>query len=272
VTIKETLAELLKKYGIDIEAALISFGFKKTGGLDVKVKGSLKVKAKSINIYFIRPDATQGLLAAHAGGLVRRSEEGLFGFTRSDLAGYDAITLAAQMEDSDLLSTMARVVPPDDLAALSISLNIRRYEALGHAARAFQLRRELRRRYGERGNRICVFYGTGLLREFMWPFLAMVEFTPTITEKQKAKEVFDRCIEHMEHAVYVNAEFTPDRLVQEVRFRLEVDKARVVLVFGLGGQVIGTVKEGVRQIREFEAERQVSKLAHQGGLFLDAYR
>jgi hypothetical protein len=90
----------------------------------------------------------------------------------------------------------------------------------------------------------------------MGPILGMVEFTPTITEKSKAKAIFERCIEHMDHAVYVNSLYTSDRIVSEIRIRFEIDKVNVVLVFGLGKSIIDRIKNAVSEFADFSKEGQ----------------
>ncbi len=252
MTIRDRLSELLKKFKVDIEGRLFNFSVRRRGGVDIKQRGE-------INIVLVSPDAVGELVQAHGTRqAVERGEKELRGFTRDDLAGYDAIVLAAQYDDKLILETMAGVVPPEDLAALSIAMSIKRVEEAGNAVKAVQLRNRLRRRYGERGNRILIFFSTSLFREFMGPLLAMVQYTPTITMKTDARRVFDRCIEHMDHAVYVNSLYTTERIETEIRFRFDVDRVNVVLVFGLGKAIIRRMRDAVSHFTAFERERQTS--------------
>ncbi len=253
MTFRERLGDFLKRHGVDIEGRLVTFTSQRRGGLNVKQKGD-------INIVLVSPDAVKDFLESGAGGeLISRGLKGLTGLTRIDLADYDAITLNAHNDSSDILIPMSKVVDENDLDALSISMTIKRYEEAGKVQKAMDLRDKLRYKYGIRGNRIQVFYSTGLLREFMDVFLAMVEFTPTYTDRQRAKRVFDRCIEHMDNAVFANKFYTTDRVAEEVRLRFEVDKAKVVLVFGMSERVIKIVEDGIRTFTELDQERQTSR-------------
>jgi len=252
VNLREKLAELLKRYGVDIEGKLVSFAARRRGGLNVKQRGEF-------NLVLVHPDAVDALLKSGSpSDLVASQRKELHGLTRSDLAGGDAIAFQAAHDDGFLLKSMSRFLSPDDLSALVTAIRIKRLEDDGQADAAFEQRQELKRRYKERGNRILVFYSTGLLAEFMEPILAMMEFTPTITEIDRAQRIFERCIEYMEHAVYVNRLYTDERVVAEIRRRFEVDNAKVVLVFGLGRDVVGKVERGIRDFMEVESERQVS--------------
>ncbi len=252
MNLRERLAELLKGFGIDIEGKLISFAARRRGGLNVKQKGEY-------NLVFVHPDAVDALLKSGSpSDLVGQRRRELHGLTRNDLAGQDAIAFQATHDDGFLLKAMSRILSPDDLSALVTAIKIRRLEEDGRADAAFEQRQELKWRYKERGNRIAVFYWTGLLAEFMGPILAMMEFTPTITEIDRATRIFERCIDHMEYAVYVNRLYTDERVVAEVKRRFEIDNASVVLVFGLGVAVVAKVEQGVTSFMEPERERQAS--------------
>lgn len=252
MTIRERLSDLLKRFGIDIEGKLIDFAARKRGG-------QASEHEEEVNIVFVRPDGLDGLLETdNVRESVSAKGKELRGLTRADLAGYDAVTLAAQFDSSNIVRAMEKIATEDDLAALSIAVTIKRVEETGNAGKALQLRGRLRRRYGERGNRILVFYSTGLFKEFMGPILGMVEFTPTITEKSKAKKVFERCIEHMDHAVYVNNLYTSDRIASEIRLRFDIDKVNVVLVFGLGKAIIERIRNAVSEFVDFSREGQAA--------------
>jgi hypothetical protein len=252
VTLRQRLSELLKGYKVDIEGKLVSFAYRRRGGINVKQKGEF-------NLVLVHPDAVDVLTKEGSpSDLVGREKEELRGLTRNDLAGQDAITFEALFDDRQLLKSMSRILNQDDLSALISAIRLKRFEEAGQAAKAFELRNELRRQYKIRGNRIQVFYSTGLMQEFMGPVLAMVEFTPTITEINRARDIFNRCIDYMENAVYVNNLYTPERVADEIRTRFEIDNAKVVLVLGLGQGVVTHVKAGVAEFLEPEKERQVS--------------
>ncbi|HYU06175.1 MAG TPA: hypothetical protein VEM77_03220 [Thermoplasmata archaeon] len=261
MTLREKISDLLKKAGIDIAGRLkdfipsISVSASRRGGLNVRQRGK-------INIFLVPPDILDRALlrGVRPAELVSRSDEGreLRGMVRTDLQPYDSITLTALDDEAHLVSVLAMVVPPEDLEALSIAMNIRRVEFLGKVDAALNLRDALRRRCGERGNRIFLFYSTGMLKEFMEPFLAMVEFTPTISEKDRALKVWNLCLEHMEHAVYVNKLMTSERVVAEIRYRLDIDHADIVLVFGLGKHVCETIEDAFEKIEQTEGDRQTA--------------
>ena len=253
MNLRAKLAELLKGFGIDIEGHLVSFAARRRGGLNVKQKGEF-------NIVLVHPDAVDVLLkSGKPSDLVVDQKKEVHALTRTALPGRDAVSYQAAHDDRALLKSMAKVVSSDDLSVLVSAVKIQRLEDDGQADAAFYQRQELKRRYGERGNRIAVFYWTGLLDEFMGPILAMVEFTPTITEVERAKRIFDRCIEYMEYAVYVNRLYTTERVVEEVTKRFEIDNASVVLVFGLGVRAVRTVEEGIASFMQRERDRQLSK-------------
>lgn len=256
MTLRERLGDLLKKHGIDIEGKLVSFASRRRGGLNVKQKGEY-------NLVLVHPDAVDALLkAGRAKEMVSGEARELRGMTRNDLAGHDALTLQAVFDERKFLKSMTRFLSDDDLGALVSAVKIKRYEENGQAGPAFDMRRKLRRRYGERGNRIAVFYSTGLMVEFLGPFLAILEFTPTITEVNRVRRIFDRCVEHMDHAVYVNRLYTGDRVVSEIKYRFEIDNADVVLIFGLGEQVVAKIEGAIPRFVEMEHERQVSKVRY----------
>ena len=265
MTLKERIAGLFRALGIDIEDKLKGFAprldvsTRRVGGLYVKQKGR-------INLIIIPPEAMELVLGrADPKELVSKSPTGkeLRGFTRSDLQGYDAVLFTAIYEESHLLDIMEKILPEKDLEALSISLTIRRIEALGKVEAARKLRLRLRRGYGERGNRILNFYATGMMYEFMSVLLALVAFTPTPTDIDRALTVWNMCLEHMEHAVYVNRSMGVQRAVAQVRYRLEVDRANVVLVFGLGPAVVKTVIQVLDELSALEEDRQTSRRKYQ---------
>lgn len=252
MSLRARLAELLKGLGIDIEGKLISFAARRRGGLNVKQKGEF-------NLVLVHPDAVDVLLReGKPSDLVAGQPKELRGLTRNDLAGEDAITFQATHDGTLLIKSMSRILSLDDLSALTSAIKIRRLEENGQAAAALERRLELKRRYKVRGNRIAVFYWTGMLQEFMGPILAMMEFTPTITDINRAKDIFDRCIDYMDFAVYANNLYTEERVAAELLTRFEIDNANVVLVFGLGRRVVATVERGVAKFMEPEHERQVS--------------
>jgi len=260
LTLREKISELLKNAGVDITGKLkefipnISVSTRRRGGLYIKQRGK-------INILLVPPDILDSALVRGVGPaeFVSKSEERheLRGMVRTDLQAYDSITLAALDDEVQLVRILAMVVPSEDVEALSIAMNIKRVELLGKVDTALKLRHALRDRCGERGNRIHNFYSTGMLKEFMEPFLVMVAFTPTISEKDRALKVWNLCLDHMEHAVYVSKLMTPERVVGEIRYRLEVDRSDIVLVFGLGKPVCQTIKDALEMIAEAELERQV---------------
>jgi len=59
------------------------------------------------------------------------------------------------------------VLPGEDIEALSIAMTIKKYEMHGQATEAIRFKKILRKRFQERGNRICNFYSSGLLKEFL---------------------------------------------------------------------------------------------------------
>ncbi|TLZ72239.1 MAG: hypothetical protein E6K10_02890 [Methanobacteriota archaeon] len=157
---------------------------------------------------------------------------------------------------------MAKVIEPEDLQALSIAMTIRKYERLGKADMFARLRRKLRLTYGERGNRIYVFYSSGLLKEFLEPLLVWVEITPTPTDIDRARRVFDRCIEHMDYAVYVNAPMTHETIVEQLAYRFRVDRVAVVLVFGRSRAIVHKIRKAVATFIENEKEHQLDQMGY----------
>jgi len=253
MTIREKISDLLKAAGVNIEGNLLHFSPSRKGGIYLKQKGR-------VNIAIITPTGTEALVErGEIEKAITRSRNELSALSRIDLAGYDIITLSAQAEDHDLLKMCKKVLEERDLQALSIAMTVRKYEMLSQSRLALDFREKLRRKYGERGNRIYVFYTTSLMREFLMPLLAWVEFTPTITEINRAREVFERCIEHMEHAVYVNHPMPRERVVDEIRYRFLVDRVNVVLVFGRTEPIIMKIRWAVKEFLKLEAERQIEK-------------
>lgn len=264
MTLLEKVSRFLKSVlGYDVEDRLKSFSplvnvnTRRDGGLNLKQRGDV-----NIVIFATSPeDLRKMLIGGRTDELVSKSKDGeeLRGFTREDLQAYDAIALAAHYGNSKLLKLLEPIIDAEDLAALSMAMTIKRVEAAGNLDAARKLRDHLKREHKERGNRIFNFFSTGLLVEFMAPFLAMVAFTPTSTDIQNARRVWNLCLDHMENAIYVNRSMGIERVVGSIDYRLEVDKANVVLVFGMGREVSHTIRSAAAVLSLRDADRRLGK-------------
>jgi len=259
VTLRERIKDLLRVAGVDIEGHLLNYQPRQSGGFLIKQKG----KQPIVNIVIADPAASKALIEnAPPESIVNEDREDLAALTRDDIARYDLLAIAASLEDKDLLRMMSKIADTRDLEALSIAMTIRKFEIAGNAELFGRLRRKLRLEYGERGNRIYVFFSSGLFREFLFPVLIWVRVTPTPTDVDRAKQVFEKCIEHMEHAIYVNTQMSIERIVGQLRYRFTVDRVNVVLVFGRTRPIIDKIRKAIKQFVSGEEERQIDRRSY----------
>ena len=245
------------KLGINIEGHLVNYeprkDLKQSGGIHFKQgKGSIT------NIVVLDSEGTRELLkSGDFAEAIQMSSSGVGGMTREDLVGYDLLALVAQEEGRELLQRLQKIISHDDFVALSIAMTIRKYEIHSQGAKALELRNRLRKRFKERGNRIYVFYVSGLLEEFMGPPLAWIEFSGTITDRMKALELWNACLDHMDYAIYVNKLMTEEEIVQGLRQRFRIDDVPVVLLFGRTTPIIEKIDYSVKEFMNLESEHQV---------------
>lgn len=260
--VREILKGLVAKLGLNIEGHLVNYEPK----TEVRKDGGLHIhqgKKSVTNIFILDSEGTrEALKTGDLREAVQMSESGLGGMTREDLAPYDVLALTAQEDNKILMRRLKDVVSHDDLVALSIAMTIRKFEIHSQGARAQEYRNRLRKRYGERGNRIYVFYVSGMLEELMDPVLAWIEYAGTWSDKLEAKELWNACLEHMDYAIYVNKSMTEDDIVQGLRQRFRVDGVPVVLVFGRTDPLIEKIDRSVKKFGEVEGEYQIAKFAY----------
>ena len=256
--LRDLLKGLSAKLGLNIEGDLIKYEPTQSGGSQVK-----KIKARTViigDVYVLDPSATERILRSSepekVQDLVQMDQVAVSGFTRADLAGHDMVALNSQEENRYILQGLKDIIGPLDLVALSAAMTIRKYELLGQGPKAGELRRSLRTRFGERGNRIYVFYSSGLLQEFMEPLIDWITYSGTWSDKIAAKELWNACLDHMDYAVYVNARMSEDDVVSEISIRFRVAKVACVLVFGRTDRINAKVRRSVKRFLDEESEYQ----------------
>ncbi|MBU0686107.1 MAG: hypothetical protein KJ653_09730 [Candidatus Thermoplasmatota archaeon] len=259
MALRDILKGISARLGINIEGDLFKYAPKSSGSFHAK-----KVRAGTIvigDVYIMGPDNTHLMLesgnAEEIKNLVKMNEKEVGGFTRADLAGHDMLALGTQEENRYLLQGLKDIIGLDDLSALSAALAIKKHELLGYGPKAGELRRSLRTRFGERGNRIYVFYGSGLLERFMLPLIEYIEYAGTWSDKLAAKNLWNACLEHMDYAVFVNSRMTADEVVSEILIRFRVDMVPVVFLFGRTSGINKKIRASVKRFIEEEREYQL---------------
>ncbi|HEX9908475.1 MAG TPA: hypothetical protein VGB78_08455 [Thermoplasmata archaeon] len=260
------VSELIKKLavtlGFDIEGHLVNYephkDLSKTGGVHVKQgKGSVT------NIVMLDSRGTRELLkSGNLREAIQMTPSEVGGMTREDLAGYDFLALLAQEDNRELLKRLQSIISHDDFVALSIAATIRKYEIHSQGAKAVELRNRLRQHFKERGNRIYVFFASGMLEEFMGPTLAWIEFSGTISDRMKALELWNACLDHMDYAIYVNRLMTDDEIVHGLRQRFRIDNVPVVLLFGRTVPIIEKIGRAIKEFQTIESEYQVDAFSY----------
>lgn len=255
--VRELIRGLAAKLGINIEGHLVNYEPRK----DLKQSGGIRIKqgkCSVTNIVVLDSEGTRELLKS--GGFaeaIQMSQSSVGGMTREDLAGYDLLALVAQEDGRELLERLQKIISHDDFVALSIAMTIRKYEIHSQGAKALDLKNRLRYRFKERGNRIYVFFVSGMLEEFMGPPLAWIEFSGTVTDRIKALELWNACLDHMDYAIYVNKSMTREEIVQGLRQRFRIDDVPVVLLFGRTAPIIEKIDSSVKEFLRLESEYQV---------------
>ena len=95
------------------------------------------------------------------------------------------------------------------------------------------------------------------MREFMEPLLKWIEYAGTITDRKEVFELWNKCLEHMDYAIYVNLIMTEDEIVNGLRHRFRIDRVPVVFVFGRTGTINTKIKKSIERFLEEESEYQV---------------
>lgn len=243
LTIKERLKVFFNSLGINIEKQLRNFS---------PFKGSPEDQSHLKNVYILSPEASKLYVKQEKAS---KNQNEIIGYGRTDLLGYDLLSINAVEKEKKILSGLKLALPKEDIEALSVAITIKKYESHGRGNEAMRLRNKLRDRFQERGNRIYNFYSSGLLNEFLEFSVSLLLFTPTINERRKVKELFDKCIDYQEYAIFVNSWMSKDSVVLALMRRFNVDNVEIVIIFG---RTLSILKKIEIAIHEFIEEQHLT--------------
>lgn len=250
---------LAKKCGIDLENVLVKFEYKKDVGVVAK-QGS----HSSMTVNYIMPHFTNEVLSpSRIQETVKLTKDELCFLTREDLAPYDAIAIAAQESEYDLMKVLRDIVSHEDFVALAASVTIRRFELLGQGQRAMEFKTALKRRFKERGNRILVFYSTGLLEDILGFMLRWITYAGTYSDRIRVRELWDRCLEGMDYAIFVNAGMAIEGIVSRLEQGFHIEGLPVMLVFGRTEPITAKIEKALKNFQLAEEARQLERLGYQ---------
>ncbi|MEE9237398.1 MAG: hypothetical protein V3U52_06380 [Thermoplasmata archaeon] len=220
--------EVLKRLGLS--KSLLTFAYKKEVGREahIKVKAS---KGSDVKVFFI--EVTKDVLA-NAKEFVKVEGGELGGFSREDIAGFHAQMLTPTPNEQGVLTTFEGILTDEQYAALVAALAICRYEDKKMDDIVLRLRDDLRRKYGEVGNRVYQLVRSGFMVDWFFKpaFYAKYEAVDSADAQRQFSGFFQRCIDYFPAAIFVNRTMSQGKIITELSQRFHLHDAVIVYVFG----------------------------------------
>lgn len=259
--LKKILSALKTEFGMDIEGHLINVDTSKVGGLHLKTGSNCVVNVVNVAV---DPSALHELVKREDFDLSKiirendkKDEYLTVGAVRSDLLDIDSLAIDSQEKIKPILKKLKRVLPEDDLIALSISININRLEIVGESDKALEMKKRYVRKYGERGKRIYNFYNTGMMAEIIIPYVNLLDWVATPSDIDNILKLWNACLEEMDYAIYVNSLMAVDEIVDQLKKRFRIDDIPIIHIFGRTCAIIDKIDEAVESFKIFESDHQI---------------
>lgn len=222
-------------------------------------KGSLiNVKVdnrKTINLYNINSPT---VLSSEKNTILLEYEENkkeLFdinkiNFIREDLVSSEMALIALPEEYKKMLKEVKPYINLDDYSTLRLAYAIKKLNLEANITEGENAREKLRKKFGERGNRINNLVAVGHFENHIYPRLLSIIEDPQITNKEKEfKDFLDRMINLYPFAIWVSEGLSKESLISQVSTRLNTLKSPQVSIHSAGG-TNRIVEELIKEVKE----------------------
>lgn len=218
----------------------------------IKAKGDVKVSQPVVNILALNasPEVLEHLLELYGADA---------GLVREDLLLPEHAIVSPRQDRRQLIREFRGYIPDEDYQALIAAEALCQMEDSGRREAANKFRRNLHRRFGERGAHIYNRYRSGYLEDFFLPKLRWVEYECQERKRDVARlfgKFWNDQLEFFEHAVWTNEMMTPSQIVEELTGRLKRRGVRRVYVYARGPANVDKARAAVEDwLSQLEAPR-----------------
>src|SRR3989338_1807570 len=182
------------------------------------------------------------------------------GFIRDDLVSAEMALIALPENYRKMLKEMRPHLNTDDYAALIMAYGIRKLNNEANLTEGEKLRENLKRKFGERGNRINNIVAVGHFEMIIYPRLQSIMQDQIIADKGKEfREFFDRMINLFPFAIWVNEAVSKENLLLQVKVRLKNLGATQISIHSAGSNNM-LVEWLATEIRERQYDMEITKL------------
>lgn len=151
-------------------------------------------------------------------------------------------------KDKQILDFFKDVIPDEDLDALEASLFLRSEFRKGNETIVKKIKRDIRIKFGDRGNNISNLCTAGYFENFLR------ELYNVSKEKEKFDQLYESIVSDSVLAVFVNKEMSTRALTEEIKKKIEASLRyglEAIFIHGIGKQNISTIKSCIVENKNF---------------------
>lgn len=146
-------------------------------------------------------------------------------------------------EDKKVLDFFQSIIPEEDLEALESSLYLRRKFIQRKDVK--ELKEDIRKRFGDRGNNIANLCTAGYFENFLMPLFN--------SSRKDFKEIYEVVVSKSAMAVFVHSQMDDTKIASDIKWKLEISKKygiKFLHIHGIGEHNIKTIKRCVEENKE----------------------
>lgn len=147
-------------------------------------------------------------------------------------------------ENKQILNFFEQIVPKNDFEALESALYLR--YVFQNKGDINKLKKDIRQRFGDRGNNIANLCSAGYFEEFLIPLYN--------SSKTEFNTLYELIILKSVVAVFVNRNMKHEEITEEIKKRLEISKKygiNFIHIHGIGESNISKIKQCINENKSF---------------------
>jgi len=147
-------------------------------------------------------------------------------------------------EDAQVLNFFKPIIPPNDFEALEASLYLR--QVFSRREDVNKLKRDIRKRFGDRGNNIANLCTAGYFEQFLMPLYN--------SSKEKFNELYEIIVSKSVVALFVHSLMNQDDITREISNRLQISSKygiKFIHIHGIGTANVDKIKECLEEQKNF---------------------